>query len=345
MRRLGLPVLLAGIGVAMFLYLPAPVDSGSSLDKPQPIAAARGAKLGSDTIPAVRGTNGHIEVSQDPASAAAPTAAPVTAEVPSTWQTAVSVESPNTTPAVVPKTLSPTDPDARYKLVLEIQRHLKRVGCYWGRIDGSWGMATMNAMREFTNRVNATLPLDAPDYVQLSLIQSHADNACGACPAGQSLSASGRCMGLPITAQAKQPNASQLATEQKEVLPWRAASGSVGQGGRALFRSAPTTDASTEPLPERMAIGGPNPTSVDVEQGGPRNSQGTAAAPAAATSAFDPNAPAVKPSTTITPYAQDRSSSNHHRRFAGDAPRQRSSGGERLSLPRRNLMLSLGGVY
>ena len=70
MRRLGLPVLLAGIGVALFLYLPAPVDSGSSLDKPQPIAAARGAKLGSDTIPAVRGTSGHIEVSQDPASAA-----------------------------------------------------------------------------------------------------------------------------------------------------------------------------------------------------------------------------------------------------------------------------------
>jgi hypothetical protein len=39
MRRLGLLVLLAGIGVALFLYLPAPVDSGSSLDKPQPIAA------------------------------------------------------------------------------------------------------------------------------------------------------------------------------------------------------------------------------------------------------------------------------------------------------------------
>ena len=158
---------------------------------------------------------------------------------------------------MVPKTLSPTDPDARYKLVLEIQRQLKRVGCYWGRIDGSWGMATKNAMREFTNRVNATLPLDAPDYVQLALIQSHADNACGACPAGQSLAASGRCMGSPITAQSKQPNAAQLATEQqKEVLPWRAGSGPDGEGGRPLFRPAPTTGASTEPLPERMAIGG-----------------------------------------------------------------------------------------
>ena len=73
---------------------------------------------------------------------------------------------------MVPKTLSPTDPNARYKLVLEIQLQLKRVGCYWGRIDGSWGIVTKNAMREFTNRVNATLPLDAPDYVQLALKSS-----------------------------------------------------------------------------------------------------------------------------------------------------------------------------
>jgi hypothetical protein len=249
---------------------------------------------------------------------------------------------------VVPKTLSPNDPDARYKLVLEIQQQLKRVGCYWGRIDGSWGMASKNAMREFTNRVNATLPVDAPDDVQLALIQSYADNACGACPAGQSLSASGRCMGLSITAQSKQPNAAQLATEhQKEVLPWRATSGSDGEGGRALFRPAPTTGASTEPLPERMAIGGPNPTSVDVEQSAPPVAPPVAAAtgPGMATAALDPSAPAAKPSTTIAPDAQDRSSSGHHRRFAGDRPPHRGSGRERLSLPRRNLLLSLGGRY
>ena len=52
-------------------------------------------------------------------------------------------------------------------------------------------------MKEFTDRVNATLPLDQPDYVQLTLIQSHSDKVCGACPAGQSLSASGCCVGLP----------------------------------------------------------------------------------------------------------------------------------------------------
>ena len=339
MRRLGLLVLLAGIGVALFLYLPAPVDSGSSLDKPRPQWAARDSELRPDTIP-----SGQVEVSRNPAPA--PTSAPVTAEVPSTWKTAVSVEAPTTTPAVVPKTLSPTDPNARYKLVLEIQLQLKRVGCYWGRIDGSWGIVTKNAMREFTNRVNATLPLDAPDYVQLALIQSHADNACGACP-GQSLSASGRCMGSPTTAQAKQPNGGQLATEQqKEVLPWRAGSGPDGEGGRPLFRPAPTTDASTEPLPERMAIGGPNPTSVDLEQSPPPVAPPAATATGRmTTAAVDPNAPAVRPSTTIAPKAQDRSSNSPHRRFAGDAPPQRGSGRGRLSLPRRNLLLSLGGLY
>ena len=102
--------------------------------------------------------------------------------------------------------------------MLDIQQQLKRVGCYWGRIDGSWGLAIKDAMKDFTDRVNAALPFDEPDYVQLTLIQSHAERTCGACPAGQSLSASGRCVGLPITAQAKPPNA-QVASTQKEVLP------------------------------------------------------------------------------------------------------------------------------
>ena len=332
MRGLGLLILLAGIGVALFLYLPAPVDSGNSHDKQQPVAAAD--RL--DTITAVHGTSGHVKVTS------APTSAPATTEVPSTWQTAVSVEAPNTTPTAAPTTLAPTDPDDRYKLVLEIQRQLKRVGCYWGRIDGSWGMGTMNAMREFTNRVNATLPLDAPDYVQLALIQSHADNACGACPAGQSLSASGRCAGLPITAQVKKPNAPQLATEQKEVLPWKATSGSDEQDRRLLFRPGQTTGAATEPLPERMSIGGPNPTSVDLEQSAP---QGTAAAPPAATSTLGPDAPTGKPSTTIALGSKGRSSSSYHRRFAGEAQPHQGSGRGRLSLPRRNLLLSLGGLY
>ena len=103
---------------------------------------------------------------------------------------------------------------------------------------------------------------------------------------------------------------------------------------RWFFRPAPTTDAPNEPLPERMAIGGPNPTSVDVEQ----NAQLTSGNQ-------HPNVPAVKPSTTIGPDTQSHSGSNYHRRYSGDAPPQRGSGRGRLSLPRRNLLMSLGGLY
>ena len=45
MRSLGGFVLLAGIGVGLFVYLPAPVDSGTSLDHVQRVAATRAAEL------------------------------------------------------------------------------------------------------------------------------------------------------------------------------------------------------------------------------------------------------------------------------------------------------------
>ncbi len=44
MRSLGGLVLLAGIGVGLFVYLPAPVDSGTSLDKCPPCCSLRAAE-------------------------------------------------------------------------------------------------------------------------------------------------------------------------------------------------------------------------------------------------------------------------------------------------------------
>ena len=255
--------------------------------------------------------------------------APVVAQVQPAWQTTVAVAAREPTPAVLPKTLSPTDTDARYKLVLDIQQQLKRVGCYWGRMDGSWGIATKDAMKDFTNRVNAALPLDEPDYVQLTLIQSHAERTCGACSAGQSLSASGRCVGLPITAQAK-PNAS-VANTQKEVLPWGATS---APGGQPLFKPMPTTVVSDEPLPGRMAIGASVTTSVDAQQSeAPGLPGATAIPPGTATAVPDPNVAAMKPSVTVAPQAEGhaRPESGYHRTGPGT--------------PRYNLLLSLGGLY
>ena len=140
-----------------------------------------------------------LETTAAPAPALQPAQAAIASDAQSGWQAVVAVATPSTTAASQPTTLGPRDPEARYNLVLDIQRQLRRIGCYWDRIDGSWGLVTKDAMKKFTDRVNATLPLDEPDYVQLALVQSHSDNVCGACPDGQSLSASGRCVGLPIT--------------------------------------------------------------------------------------------------------------------------------------------------
>ena len=311
MHSLGGITLLAGIGVALFLYLPAPVDSGASLDRLQRVAASRSARLPPANFTPVsrlgsfspsvalstlaKRTPGlaSLGTTVAPAPAPQPAQAPIASDAQTDWQTTVVSAA---TPA--PTELTPRDPDARYKLVLDIQQQLRRAGCYWGRIDGSWGYATKDAMKEFTDRVNAALPLDQPDYVQLTLIQSHSDKVCGACPAGQSLSASGRCVGLPITAQT-------VTATQKEVLPWKANAVPGAPAGQPLFKPVPTVVVSTEPLPGHMAIGGPVPTSVDVQQSAPPATPGAAAAPPGmAIAALDSN-------------GAPRRARPNHRRFRG----------------------------
>ena len=339
MRSLGGFILLAGMGVAVFVYLPAPVASGPSFEQVQRVAriaqlpqsfktVARLSAFSPSialTMPARRSTR----VAQlDPV----PAPMPVATDAPSGWQTIVAATPTSTPPQ--PTTLVPRDPDARYKLVLDIQQQLRRVGCYWGRMDGSWGIATKDAMKDFTNRVNAALPLDEPDYVQLALIQSHGESTCGACPAGRSLSESGRCA------------APQVATAQKEGLPWKATLGAGPAGGQPLLKPVAIMVASTEPLAGRMGIGGPIPTMFDTEPSAPPVTPGAAAAlPGMASAAFDPKAGPVKP-----PVVELRSSGSYRLRARpghGDGPPQhaRSYRREGPGTPHYNLMLSLGGVY
>jgi hypothetical protein len=96
----------------------------------------------------------------------------------------------------------PADEDARRELVKDLQRELKRVGCYDGDISGTWAPASKKAMAAFNERVNATLPLDEPDYILLTLVQGHGAQACGkGCPAGQGMNDAGKCVPSAILAQ------------------------------------------------------------------------------------------------------------------------------------------------
>jgi peptidoglycan hydrolase-like protein with peptidoglycan-binding domain len=67
-------------------------------------------------------------------------------------------------------------------LTRELQRELKSLGCYHGEINGVWTTSTRQAMKIFTDRANAKLPVTEPDQVLLALIKSNRHHACNGRP-------------------------------------------------------------------------------------------------------------------------------------------------------------------
>ena len=142
-------------------------------------------------------------------------------------------------------------PGDRAGLTRELQRELRRVGCYDGEVNGTWTPASRRAMKLFTDRVNASLPVDQPDYILLRLVQGSLDQTCGsACPAGQSKSGDGRCLPAALIAQAAKKGNSIPAAGRTIDGPVSTTSG-----------WSTTTTVATRDLPVvpegRMALAGP----------------------------------------------------------------------------------------
>jgi hypothetical protein len=322
MRSLGGLVLLTGISVGLFVYLPAPVDRDTSLKNAQqhsglstvPKERTERVIAEPDARPGLRSFSPGISL----AAMAQRNGPSVTRPDPAGgWQTTSASEPEH-------RSLEPTSPESRYRLVVDIQQQLKRVGCYWGRADGSWGPGTKDAMQSFMTRVNAALPYDSPDYVLLTLLKSQSGEVCGACPADQVLLPGGRCVPQTTVAYG-QPNTDPTAAiATNETLPWQAAGAAPN---KPVFTPLPNSVVSTEPLPGRMAIGGPAalppvnsvyaPPAVAATEPGQPGVTSAAAPP-------DETAPAPSKPTKI---------SKKRRRYDGPGT------------PRHNLMLSLGGVY
>lgn len=112
----------------------------------------------------------------------------------------------------------PNDPIA---IARALQIELRRVGCYDGEAHGIWSTASRKAMRAFTDRVNASLPIDRPDFILLSLVQAHPGQACGAgCPTGQVTGEAGKCVPAAIVAHAQRKiTAGRLAHAQAPAMP------------------------------------------------------------------------------------------------------------------------------
>lgn len=139
-------------------------------------------------------------------------------------------------------------PANREGLARELQAELRRVGCYRGDINGGWGAESRRSMKAFTDRVNATLPIDQPDYILLALVRSHPEEVCGkGCPAGQSLS-EGQCLPNAIIARAAKKKTAPAAA----AIPPRPTISSWSTTTTAVVATPPSA-----PIDGRMALSGP----------------------------------------------------------------------------------------
>jgi hypothetical protein len=146
----------------------------------------------------------------------------------------VHVPDRNTAAAVpAPRPVDPSQranpvPGDRISLVRELQRELKRVGCYSGDVNGVWTTSSRMAMKSLTDQVNATLPIDNPDHVLLSLVRGQQDGVCGTpCLSGQTANENGRCMPSAVSAKAPADAAPPEAKAEVQVEKSSSATGSV----------------------------------------------------------------------------------------------------------------------
>lgn len=156
-RLLGAVLVLAGICI---LYLAASADRPA---QNEPEALRR-------TIPKSPMRTETIEAAARGAWRAIPDASPAE-QAPQ----AVTVAPVARTALPAIRDIAPPPAD-RIAMIRDLQRELKRVGCYEGEIHGVWTRSTRDAMERFTDLANAKLPTHEPDIVLLSLVRGHAGN-------------------------------------------------------------------------------------------------------------------------------------------------------------------------
>lgn len=265
MQRIsGLFLILAGASLAAYTFIPAPFDGEQALREVTRISAAPDRSFDEAQGPAapLKG-RGSLFAGQNLAAAAVKAGERLetgSLNKPSTTWSAVVTAAPTTRGRITSS--KPADSTTRAQLTRDLQAELKRVGCYGGEISGAWTNTTKRAMRAFMERVNATLPLEDPDYILLTLVQGHRRQACGAgCPSGQTVSESGRCLPKAVVAArtAKDRNlelvANQTPAESRGALSVRPSSlrpSSVRPTGANL--DVPKPVAATRPVGAKVAV-------------------------------------------------------------------------------------------
>jgi hypothetical protein len=233
-----LSVLVLGGGLAFLAgeFAPSPSDREEQVAAMTRIVA-RATILEPDTVPAELPDLRRPIASPAAATATIPpaTAPTNTPSIETAALATVTIATPSTT-SVAPAPSA----DIQRRLAREIQTELKRVGCYSGRLDGSWGDRSRSAMTTFMARVNAQLPTTEPDVFLLSLIKGQTNAVCGPTCGSNEVSAGGRCVARTVVADAAHRETPTARTSEPNASP-----------------PAAIASVRTDPLPGRMSIGGP----------------------------------------------------------------------------------------
>lgn len=194
----------AGLGVAAALY-PGTGDDAAQLAEVTRISAApdRSRVIHESELDAPRVFSSAMPLHMPAANdAPSPVKTKPTPQAAQGWTTVV-IADPASSAAAPIKSSKPSDSMTRAELARDLQRELSRAGCYGGEINGAWTAPTRRAMAAFMERVNASLPIDEPDYILLTLVQGQSGVVCGAtCPSGQGMAEDGRCVPQAVIAQA-----------------------------------------------------------------------------------------------------------------------------------------------
>src|SRR5262249_45900856 len=227
-KVVGFALILAGLGVGVFAIAPSDnfVEQGQEASSPTSGPVVSRAMLTPELVPAPR----------SPVAEASRVSSPFVATV-----------APHSGKLRIPQERFAV-PKGRDALARELQKELRRVGCYEGDISGIWSQSTRRAMKTFIDRMNARLPIEEPDAVLYALLKAQDEPVCGkACAAGEVQSADGRCISSVVLAHVKSKAAPSTAAVEKPSVAM--VGGSVGAA----------TPQSTEPsLEGRMSLAGPS---------------------------------------------------------------------------------------
>lgn len=158
----------------------------------------------------------------------------------------------------------PASGEAQRALTRNIQRELKRVGCYSGEVTGDWSSDTRSAMKSFNDTVRVQFPVAGPDYILLTLLQGQSTRACGtADPTIMAKVPAPR----QVTRQQVQRDPTVVVAEPRTVtvVQPRPATGlaqippAPSPSLPVIAQPEPLSIPTAAPLPGRMAIGGPAP--------------------------------------------------------------------------------------